>query len=215
MPQVPSDTQDTLHVSRPKLQVAHAFFGNSNEELWSRIHQEQGDEAFKDTFAADRTALVVAGALLMTVDFAALTLNESSYAATNTRNSELTILFMVTFGIACASALGSVWIGSFQFITIHKYGKLRPREVVHYLEASVPSFFTPVSLMIISIYTTIFGTAIGMYLLHGLHGALAFGVPCLSIFSCCGYYAGAGMAGAEQHLFGSHSYGRTITSRAR
>ncbi len=201
-------SRPTLHVDGGLLATSKIF---NHEQHWSRIYEDAGgNDSFRETFAADRTALVVAGALLMTVDFAALALSESSYLGTNTRNYELTFLYLVAFGIATACSLGAVISGSWQFITIQKFGKRLPREVVHYLEESIPFLFTPAMLMVISCYATVVGTCFGLYLLHGWRGAIAFGIPCITIFTTCHQYAERGMHGAEHHLHGTSSLSKRL-----
>jgi hypothetical protein len=117
---------------------------------WTAIHHEQGDKEFKETFAQDRTALVVAGALLMTVDFTALTLSPSSYAAWNESNEEVSYLYLVAFGVACSCSLGLILNGSFQYMTIHKFGSRQSLDVALYLEEITPVLVSPIALMVIS-----------------------------------------------------------------
>jgi hypothetical protein len=156
---------------------------------WTLVHKEQGDESFKEAFCMDRTALVVAGALLMTVDFALLSLSESSYLETNTYNTELTYAYLATLAVATAFSLGVVIVGSFQFILMQKFGKKQPLEVAVHMEECTPSLFTPVASMLIGCYATVIATTMGVYLLHGWRGAVTFGVPGLVLFAACNYFA--------------------------
>jgi hypothetical protein len=156
---------------------------------WGDIHQEQGDKDFKATFIFDRTAHVVSGALLMTVDFAALMLSESDYLPSNTRNAEITIVYLVAFGIAAAASLGAILMGSNHAIVMHKFGVRKPLDVAVILEEITPMLLIPYHCMLISCYSTVIGAGCGVYLLHGWEGCLAFSVPGGFLFMLVSYYS--------------------------
>ena len=161
----------------------------SDKKQWGGIHQEQGDKDFRETFIFDRTAHVVSGALLMTVDFAALMLSQSDYLPTNTWNTEITIVYLVAFGIAAALSLGTVLMGSAHAIVMHKYGVRKPLDVAVILEEITPAILVPTICMQISCYSTVIGAGCGVYLLHGWEGCLAFSVPGGYLFMIVSYYS--------------------------
>jgi hypothetical protein len=159
------------------------------QEHWIAVHVEQGAKEFRATFEADRTALVVAGALLMTVDFAALAMSRTSYYEQNTRNVEVTYVYLVAIGVATACSVGLILVGSLQFIVMRKFGARDPLDIVLFLASISPVIFDPANLMVISCFATLIGASCGVYLLQGWEGCLAFCIPCSVLFIACFFVA--------------------------
>ena len=121
----------------------------------------------------------------MTVDFTALMLSQSDYRPNNGMNAEVTICYLVAFGIASAASLGTVLMGSIHAIVMHKYGAHKPLAVAAILEEITPQILTPITTMTRS---TVIGAGCGVYLLHGWYGCLAFGVPGAIFFMLAFHY---------------------------
>jgi hypothetical protein len=168
---------------------------------WTAIHLEQGEKAFKETFAMDRTALCVAGALLMTVDFAALMLSRQNFNELNTENEKVIYVYLVAFGVACAASLSLIITGTFQYLIIHKFGAREPLDMALFLEDITPVWFTPITLMMTSCYATVIGAGSGVYLLHGWEGCIAFGAPGAVLFTTTFYFGMRGAILAEHRFF--------------
>jgi hypothetical protein len=125
----------------------------------------------------------------MMVDFAALMLSESDYLPSNTRNAEITIVYLVVLGIASVASLGSILMVSNHAIVMHKFGVRKPLDVAVILEEIRPMLLSPYSCMMISCYSTVIGAGCGVYLLHGWEGCLAFSVPGGYLFMIVSYYS--------------------------
>ena len=103
-PQIPTvPYKDVTYWNR----IFHTYSGIL--KIWNGVHQELGDKDFQETFIFDRSH-VVSGALLMTVAFVTLMLSQSDYLPGSTRNTEVTIVYLVVFGITVAGSLGVVLV---------------------------------------------------------------------------------------------------------
>lgn len=185
-------------------------------EHWARAYSlnNSDDDKFREIFINDRTSLVVAASLLMTIDFAALAINPSAFIKEMDHNIDVvcvSYIYVICFAIAIAMSICSVMMGTWQYLTINKFSR-DVQTVVNILEATVPRMLTPVNSMHIAVASTCIGTIAGVYLTYGWSYAIAFAIPNLMMTYVSIFFCSLCMHKVEVHFFGDSTHPLAIRS---
>ena len=161
-------------------------------------------EHVKTCFSNDRTALTIFAALLMTVNFAMFpVMIPAAFRAENTHNDSMQLLACFAFGLGAATSLGTVIMGTWQFLVMNKLHVDRI-ELVHAaidMCERAPLLLWPVNQVKIGVYATCCGTLSLVYLNQGWKPMVCTGCPMI-VFVVSSFFSGTSILGRTHKLAG-------------
>lgn len=127
--------------------------------------------------------MTVFAALLLTCDTAALAaLNPTSFDPDNLWNEQAALLATALFAFAAATALCTVFVGTWHYVTAQRYGK----DVMHAIDTIVdgtPLPLQPSAQALVSAWSTLLGLCVQVYLLQGLTAFYVALAPLVFVFA--------------------------------
>lgn len=148
---------------------------------------------FHPVFFRHRSATTIFAALLLTANLQSLgTLHDGAYHVGNKGNNQVSLVATFFFCLASATALCSIFIGTWHVLTAVRYGK-DIVAAISVLESKTPGFFKPALQALLSAWSTVMGICSLVYLLQGGQG-FAFAIsPMVAFFlvaTVIGVYTG-------------------------